>query len=154
MSQWHAADILRITAQPGYRVVGAPAPRPVLSDVPVVLALPYPPSTNHYLQRSTGKIRHTKATVAYFTHVEQIISTLDDHSFPLRGDLTLWIDVHPADRRRRDFDNLLKVPLDALQQAGVYRDDYQITTLHLFRQAPAEPAHLVVTIAAEGMERL
>ena len=152
MSQWTSADIIRITGRPGYRVVGAPprADRAGFAALPVGLVLPFPPSVNHYLRRGAGgTIRHTEATLAYLAEVDRIISLLDDPRFPLCGDLTVRIDAYPADRRRRDLDNLLKVPLDALQQAGVYKDDYQICELHLSRLAPQTPAHLVVTITAK-----
>jgi crossover junction endodeoxyribonuclease RusA len=34
--------------------------------------------------------------------------------------------------RRRDLDNLLKAPLDALTHAGVYVDDHLIVDLRIF----------------------
>jgi crossover junction endodeoxyribonuclease RusA len=46
--------------------------------------------------------------------------------------------VNPPDRRRRDIDNLTKVPLDALTHAAVWEDDSQIDELYI-RRNPVTP---------------
>lgn len=77
-----------------------------------------------------------------------------DHLTPAlaaeRGTLTgaLRVDIEAAapDRRPRDLDNLLKVPLDALQAAGVYADDRQIAEPHVTRLPPCDDPHLRITI--------
>lgn len=147
MSGWTAADMMRITAQPGYYIVGKPKYDPLIPHSERRLVLPFPPSVNHYLQRASGKPRHTAATRAYFAQVAALICPETDAGLPLTGTLSVTIDVYPPDLRRHDLDNLCKVPLDALQAAGLYQDDHQITALHLYRHAPVSPAHLVVTVA-------
>jgi crossover junction endodeoxyribonuclease RusA len=52
----------------------------------------------------------------------------------------------PPDRRRRDIDNMLKAPLDAMQHAGVIEDDSLIDDLHIIRQEPIKGGRLVVEI--------
>jgi crossover junction endodeoxyribonuclease RusA len=51
-------------------------------------------------------------------------------------DISAIIYVYPPDRRRRDIDNVLKAILDALQRAGVYNDDSQISRLYIERCEP------------------
>lgn len=67
----------------------------------------------------------------------------------MTGRLSVEIDAHPPDRRRRDLDNLQKPLLDALEYAGVYEDDSQIDRLVSRRCAVASPGYVFVRIAAE-----
>jgi len=53
---------------------------------------------------------------------------------PMAGSLTVWIDVYPPDRRRRDLDNIIKSLLDALEHGDAYHDDSQIDSLFVQRQ--------------------
>ncbi len=46
---------------------------------------------------------------------------------PLEVSIVAWL----PDARRRDVDNLLKAPLDALAHAGIYDDDSQIADLSI-----------------------
>jgi len=49
-----------------------------------------------------------------------------------KGKLVVEIEAYQPDKRRRDLDNLLKAPLDALTHAGVYKDDSQIADLRIY----------------------
>ncbi|MCK6431104.1 MAG: RusA family crossover junction endodeoxyribonuclease [Burkholderiaceae bacterium] len=60
--------------------------------------------------------------------------------------LDVQIVVQPPDRRRRDLDNILKAPLDAMQAAGVYADDSQIDRLLIERGAVVRDGRLLVRI--------
>jgi Holliday junction resolvase RusA-like endonuclease len=61
---------------------------------------------------------------------------------PLHGDVALSIVAHPPNRRKRDLDNLLKAPLDAMAHAGVYDDDGQIVRLSI-EWPNAQPENIV-----------
>ena len=49
-----------------------------------------------------------------------------------KGKIRLTIEAWRPDNRKRDLDNLLKAPLDALTHAGVYMDDHLIVDLRIF----------------------
>ena len=49
-----------------------------------------------------------------------------------QGKIKMSIEAWRPDERRRDLDNLLKAPLDALTHAGVYLDDHLIVHLTIY----------------------
>lgn len=52
---------------------------------------------------------------------------------PMKGNIGITIYAYPPDKRRRDLDNILKAILDALQHAGAYADDSQISGITIYR---------------------
>lgn len=52
-----------------------------------------------------------------------IMAHKDRKRFPLCGPLVVKFEVFPPDRRRRDFDNILKTVQDALTKAKLWEDD-------------------------------
>jgi crossover junction endodeoxyribonuclease RusA len=60
--------------------------------------------------------------------------------------LRVEIIAFQPDQRRRDLDNMLKAPLDALQACGAYHDDSQIDELIICRAYDKENPRLEVGI--------
>ena len=89
--------------------------------------LPYPPSINHYYRRVGPRTLISRVGRRYRGEVASALARLGLQ--PLDGPLEACIDVFPPDRRRRDLDNVQKALLDAMEHAGVYRDDSQIKRL-------------------------
>ncbi|EGW70928.1 crossover junction endodeoxyribonuclease rusA, partial [Escherichia coli O91:H21 str. B2F1] len=54
----------------------------------------------------------------------------------LSGRLAIKIIAEPPDKRRRDLDNILKAPLDALTHAGLLMDDEQFDEINIVRGQP------------------
>ncbi len=101
----------------------------------IELTLPYPPSANRYYRYVNGRVLISKEGRAYRDKVSlHVIQQLPEemlfqHPPAFKAKLWVEIDAHPPDRRRRDIDNLHKPLLDAMENAGVYRDDSQIKRL-------------------------
>lgn len=102
--------------------------------------VPYPPSINTYWRHVGPKVlisakgrEYRKAIFDLFVGHKQ-----------MQGRIAANVLLHPPDKRRRDIDNPVKALLDALQHAGVYRDDSQIDELHVVRgQVSLNPCAVV-----------
>ena len=98
----------------------------------IVLSLPFPPSMNTYWRTFRGMTvlskqgREFKAAVANYV-VEYKVPKLGDSK--LRVSMVLF----PRDKRKIDIDNRIKAVLDALQDAGVFNDDFQVDELSIVR---------------------
>lgn len=96
----------------------------------MIIKIPYPPTINSYWgfkgnrRFLTAKARQFKEDVA-----KAVLG------FPNLGGsrLSIKITLHAPDRRVRDIDNVLKPTLDALVQAGLFKDDGQVDRLLVIR---------------------
>lgn len=114
--------------------------------MPTIYNLPWPPSINHYWRRAKqggmmisaeGKRYRADALAAVWSQGRK------RHA----GRLAVVIFVQPPNRIRRDIDNLLKAPLDALTHAGVWDDDEQIDDLRIVRGPRVKGGLMRVEIA-------
>jgi crossover junction endodeoxyribonuclease RusA len=109
----------------------------------ITIKLPWPPSANKYYRSVNNRAilslearQYRDAVVAKFSTPECMTGRLD-----------VYITAVPPNLIRRDLDNMLKQPLDALQHAGWYKDDSQIDFLCIQRRKPnKKDPHLLVTI--------
>jgi len=88
------------------------------------LALPYPPSINHYYRRWQGRTIISAAGREFRRRVQAILQTTPRLQ-RLSGRLTIWVAVRVPDLRERDLDNIWKPLLDALQHGGLVARDSQ-----------------------------
>ncbi len=89
------------------------------------LTLPWPPSVNRYWRSVNGRVLIAAAGRKYRTDVGLIVM-LGGRDTVGASKVSVSIDVWYPDLRRRDLDNTLKAPLDALTDAGVWFDDSQV----------------------------
>ena len=64
----------------------------------------------------------------------------------LEGPYSVWIQVRPPDRRKRDLDNLLKPVLDSLTEYEAITDDSDITDLRITKYEPVKGGKIEVLI--------
>lgn len=102
------------------------------------IALPIPPSVNHYWKPrrgggiyvcSEGKAyRHIALSAANFRRIQ-----------PVEPFVGVDIVFVPSDRRLRDIDNIQKCLLDSLQFAGFYENDSKVIDLRIRKTVPDKP---------------
>ena len=67
-----------------------------------------------------------------------------------KAKLEVHIQAFPPDNRKRDLDNIQKVLLDALQDAGLFEDDGQIDYLSILRGPKFSGGLIQVQIAEKS----
>lgn len=116
-------------------------------DDAINLTLPYPPSANHYLRRTSRGVYRTPEAQAY---KETVALTLRLEGVePLTGDLEIVVDAYRP-RKRGDLDNILKVALDSLNGLA-WHDDKQIARITANRHD--DPKRPRLEIAVWQMEK-
>jgi len=116
----------------------------------IELELFCPPSVNNYYGYGRGRVYIKAAGKRYRQDVALIVMHAGIE--PLEGDLVMEIDFYPPDRRKRDWDNILKCGCDSLearpeeQYAGAYYDDSQIAKGTVEKFAPVKGGKLLVRI--------
>jgi crossover junction endodeoxyribonuclease RusA len=101
----------------------------------IALTLPWPPAANNLHAVVRGRKVLSKAGRMYRELVALRVLEQKTPSFGALP-LTVQIDAHMPDKRRRDLDNILKAALDSLTRAGVWDDDSQIHHLSIRRYPP------------------
>lgn len=111
----------------------------------VILELKYPPSTNVIYRRSGFHTYLTKEGKEYKQSVAEYVA---ENMIPKFEDRPLKITfiLRPRDKRRRDISNCIKIAEDALQDAGVFNDDFQVQELTIKRGDPVSGGAILVTI--------
>jgi crossover junction endodeoxyribonuclease RusA len=116
---------------------------------PMELVLPYPPTVNTYWRCAGRQMLLSRRGRSYRRAVEAVVlagcqSLLG--RLPLESRLAVRLAVAAPDGRKRDLDNVLKAVLDALEHAGLYRDDGQIDRLEVCRAGIRPPGHVEIRI--------
>lgn len=110
--------------------------------------LPWPPTGNKYFRKGRrGQIYTAPECLAYRELVWGIVNE-KPHAV-LTGHLEVKISaILPKNKTKwQDLDNLCKVPLDALEKAGVYENDKQIAYLHIRKDCIRGAGCLVVHVS-------
>ncbi len=127
----------------------------------IELSLPFPPSVNHYWGHRAVRVRKTgKLTAVKYLSgkakdfrkaVADIVNEQFDEPPNLRGSLAVIVKQHYGpDGTPQDIDNCLKPLFDALEHAGVYRDDKQIDELLVVKKRRAIVGRVDVIIKPTG----
>ncbi len=118
----------------------------------IEFVLPYPPTVNT-LASSWQHIFCIKSGERYRRAVALIVRQ-QRLKLSLSGRLAIKIIREPPDKRRRDLDNILKAPLDALTHAGLLMDDEQFDEINIVRGQPVSGGRLGVKICIMHEEQV
>jgi len=106
--------------------------------------LPWPPSNNAYYRAHRGRKILSSQGRAYAAAVRSILARIGLD--PLFGKMGVSITLHPPDRRTRDNDNFFKAPLDAMQKAGLYKNDGDFDDTSMHKGDVSKPGYITVDI--------
>lgn len=110
----------------------------------IAIDLPWPPSANHFMGQKFGKRFLSAKTKAFRLQVSEKAAELN--LAPLTCELELFLALYPPDKRKRDIDNYIKQTFDALQHAGIFEDDSQISKLTVIKHPPIKGGKCSVVI--------
>lgn len=111
------------------------------------LHLPYPPSVNHIYRRSRyGGVYLSKETVTFKKEVWLLAKEKKISMFSKDKFLSIEIDMHPPDKRKRDIDNINKQIFDALMFSGIIFDDSQFVELKVSKKNIIKGGLVIVRI--------
>ncbi|MGN6314566.1 MAG: RusA family crossover junction endodeoxyribonuclease [Rhodanobacteraceae bacterium] len=115
------------------------------------LILPWPPTVNTYWRHISkgplaGRTLISEKGRAYRIAVGQACCAQLRSWAALDSRLSVRIEAHAPDLRKRDLDNLPKGILDSLSEARVWQDDSQIDRLTIERREPRKEGCVIVTI--------
>ncbi|HFO7035680.1 TPA: RusA family crossover junction endodeoxyribonuclease [Escherichia coli] len=113
------------------------------------LVLPYPPTVNTYWRRRGSTYFISEEGKRYRRAVALIVRQ-QRLKLSLSGRLAIKVIAEPPDKRRRDLDNILKAPLDALTHAGLLMDDEQFDEINIVRGKPVSGGRLEIKITEVG----
>ena len=113
----------------------------------IELTLPWPPTINHAKHFWRGRVVTSKAARDYRTEVKVVVMEKAPGIDLGKARLEVHIQAFPPDNRKRDLDNIQKVLIDALQAAGLFKDDSQIDYLGVTRAVKTEGGMVTVQIA-------
>lgn len=117
----------------------------------LTIRLPWPPSVNHYYTPQRRGPQHLKAGLSetakkYRELAVAMIWQQHGRCTPTEWRLTCRIVLHPPSSIDRDLDNFSKGIMDAMQHAGIYKNDAQIDRLLVVRGVPVTPGRALVTL--------
>jgi crossover junction endodeoxyribonuclease RusA len=111
----------------------------------IELKLPWPPSVNSYWRNVGTRTLISKKGRCYKNEVLKVVAAHRQRNF-IEDRLDVKILLNAPSRARRDIDNSLKAILDAMQHAGVYRDDSQIDRIEVVRGEVVKGGSATVSI--------
>ncbi len=106
--------------------------------------MPWPPTVNTYWRHVGSRVLISEKGKKYKRDIQLLALTWKRPK--LLGRLSVHIKAFPPDKRARDLDNLLKVTLDSLQDAGLFENDSQIDEIFIQRKSPLTGGELLIYI--------
>jgi len=99
----------------------------------VYLTIPFPPTLNHNIGRNGGRYYKTDDYKRFQSQVGLLWLKALPPLWSQTARYAVAIELIYDTKRRYDIDNRVKPILDALTQAGVWKDDVQVDMIVVFR---------------------
>jgi crossover junction endodeoxyribonuclease RusA len=109
----------------------------------LTLALPYPPSNNRYYRHGQGRTYLSAEGRAYRM---EVLASRPRFGWPVKGSVSVVIEVTPSKGKGQDLDNVCKAILDGLQFANIIENDRDIDDLRIVRRQKQKRAGVMVTV--------
>ncbi len=109
-------------------------------------SLPFPPSVNAWKTPFRGRMILTKKGREYRKLVYDHMAELGLCGELVAGPVSISIVLHGPTNAKRDLDNFLKSPLDALTNCGFWHDDSQVNRLKIVRGEKVKGGRLDITV--------
>ena len=108
--------------------------------------MPFPPSVNTYYATVRGMRVLSKKGRQYKKDVLDALIEQGVDELMIADRVAISIIINPPCNRRRDLDNFLKAPLDALTNAGFWVDDSQVDEITVARGVKSKVGFLSVIV--------
>ncbi|MCD2526825.1 RusA family crossover junction endodeoxyribonuclease [Providencia huaxiensis] len=93
----------------------------------IYLVLPFPPSVNACWRNINGKtLISAKGRAFRANAMAAVYEQLRKRPRAITEHVSVIVKMYPPTNHRRDIDNYLKAPFDALTHAGIWKDDDQV----------------------------
>lgn len=112
--------------------------------------LPFPPSQNHYYRHVGHMVKISKGGRIYRKDVIDAMIEQELAGKKIKTRLHVSIILNPPSNHRRDLDNFLKVPLDAITHSDFWLDDSQIDSLTISRGVKSKIGYISVLVKEVG----
>ena len=113
------------------------------------LQLPWPPSVNSAYRVFRSSVYKTQQAKDYTKEVCALVKAKKVKGLG-KARVRVAIQAYPPDRRKRDLDNIQKILLDSLEQAGLFDDDSQIDRLEIMRGPAVVDGLVIVLLTVTG----
>ncbi|OAT54005.1 RusA family crossover junction endodeoxyribonuclease [Providencia heimbachae] len=117
----------------------------------IFLTLPFPPSVNACWRNVNGKTLISAAGRKFRANaIAAVYEQLRKIPTAITEPVSVIVKMYPPTRQRRDIDNYLKAPFDALTHAGVWRDDDQVKRVEMEWCEVVKGGRFEITISRHG----
>ncbi|EQB4330068.1 RusA family crossover junction endodeoxyribonuclease [Providencia stuartii] len=120
--------------------------KPIIS-----LILPFPPSVNACWRNINGKTLISAAGRKFRVNaIAAVYEQLRKKPKIITENVSVIVKMYPPSRQRRDIDNYLKAPFDALTHAGIWKDDDQVKRVEMEWCEVVKGGRFEITISMHG----
>ncbi|OHT22369.1 crossover junction endodeoxyribonuclease [Providencia stuartii] len=117
----------------------------------IFLILPFPPSVNACWRNINGKTLISAAGRKFRANaIAAVYEQLRKRPKAITENVSVIVKMYPPSRQRRDIDNYLKAPFDALTHAGIWKDDDQVKRVEMEWCEVVKGGRFEITISMHG----